>query len=859
MIYPHTFEEKIGMSEVRALLRTHCLSPLGLQRVEEMTFLTDGEQLRELHRQVGEYVRLQEETDGLPEQGYYDLRPVLQRIRIEGTYIEVDEMFQLKRSLETIEAIQKVLSPLPPQGENPTSSETPYPALSRMIAARSPLPDGRGLGVGLLLRRISQILDKFGHVKDTASPELARIRHELANTEGSVSRALNNILKNAQAEGTVAQDVSPTMRDGRLVIPVAPALKRKIKGIIHDESATGRTVFIEPQEVVEANNRIRELEADERREVIRILREFTDELRPQAPQLLLSYEMMADVEFVRAKALLARQFGAFTTTDPQIADAPLIDWTLAVHPLLARTLQKHSKKVVPLEIELTRRQRILLISGPNAGGKSVCLKTVGLLQYMLQCGLPVTLGERSRLGIFRSIMIDIGDEQSLEDELSTYSSHLLNMKQMMRSADPATLLLVDEFGGGTEPQIGGAIAEAVLKRFVDRGAFGIITTHYQNLKHFAEETEGIVNGAMLYDRHLMQPLFQLQIGQPGSSFAVEIARKIGLPEEVISDASDIVGRDYINADKWLQDIVRDRGYWESKRQTIHSREKQMEQTIAKYEEEIAELQRQRKEIIRKAKEEAEQLLSDSNARIERTIREIKEAQAEKEETRRARQRLDDFRIKEVESQETSMDEEIERKMEKIRRRQERKKTHPQAPPVREGSGLRDASTPQAGGLPSLTGGVGGGSSFVRIKGQTSVGQLLSVEGKMATVLFGQMRTQVKLDRLVPAREPKREESPSGVSFLSRETQNAMREKSLHFQQDIDVRGMRGDEALNAVQHFIDDATQVGIARVRILHGTGTGVLRQLIRQYLRTVPSVSDARDEHVQFGGAGITVVDLE
>ncbi len=876
MIYPHTFEEKIGMSEVRALLRTHCLSPLGLQRVEEMTFLTDGEQLRELHRQVGEYVRLQEETDGLPEQGYYDLRPVLQRIRIEGTYIEVDEMFQLKRSLETIEAIQKALSPLPPQGENPTSSETPYPALSRMIAARSPLPDGRGMGVGLLLRRISQILDKFGHVKDTASPELARIRHELASTEGSVSRALNNILKNAQAEGTVAQDVSPTMRDGRLVIPVAPALKRKIKGIIHDESATGRTVFIEPQEVVEANNRIRELEADERREVIRILREFTDELRPQAPQLLLSYEMMADVEFVRAKTLLARQFGAFTTTDPQIADAPLIDWTLAVHPLLARTLQKHSKKVVPLEIELTRRQRILLISGPNAGGKSVCLKTVGLLQYMLQCGLPVTLGERSRLGIFRSIMIDIGDEQSLEDELSTYSSHLLNMKQMMRSADPATLLLVDEFGGGTEPQIGGAIAEAVLKRFVDRGAFGIITTHYQNLKHFAEETEGIVNGAMLYDRHLMQPLFQLQIGQPGSSFAVEIARKIGLPEEVISDASDIVGRDYINADKWLQDIVRDRRYWESKRQTIHSREKQMEQTIAKYEEEIAELQRQRKEIIRKAKEEAEQLLSDSNARIERTIREIKEAQAEKEETRRARQRLDDFRIKEVESQETAMDEEIERKMEKIRRRQERKKKDPDSPqaqdppltlPVREGvESLANSVHPKSSvTTPSLTGRAGGGSVgsaaplFVRIKGQTSVGQLLSVEGKMATVLFGQMRTQVKLDRLVPAREPKREESPSGVSFLSRETQNAMREKSLHFQQDIDVRGMRGDEALNAVQHFIDDATQVGIARVRILHGTGTGVLRQLIRQYLRTVPSVSDARDEHVQFGGAGITVVDLE
>ena len=662
----------------------------------------------------------------------------------------------------------------------------------------------------------------------------------------------------------MAQDVAPTMRDGRLVIPIAPALKRKIKGIIHDESATGKTVFIEPQEVVEANNRIRELEADERREVIRILREFTDELRPQAPALIQSYEMLGDVEFVRAKALLARQLGAFTTTDPQISDAPLIDWTLAVHPLLERSLAKHGKKVVPLEIELTRQQRILLISGPNAGGKSVCLKTVGLLQYMLQCGLPVTLGERSRLGIFQNIMIDIGDEQSLEDELSTYSSHLLNMKQMMRGANPASLLLIDEFGGGTEPQIGGAIAEAVLRRFVERGAFGIITTHYQNLKHFAEETAGVVNGAMLYDRHLMQPLFHLQIGQPGSSFAVEIARKIGIPEEVISDASEIVGRDYINADKWLQDIVRDRRYWQQKRETIHSRERQMEETIARYEAEITELQRQRKEIIRKAKEEAEQLLSDANARIEGTIREIKEAQAEKEETRRARQRLDDFRIKEVESDQGTTDEEIERKMDKIRRRQERKKTHPQAPPVREGSGLRDASTSQTGGLPSLTGGVGGwsagaGASFVRIKGQTTVGRLLYVDGKMATVLFGQMRTQVKVDRLVPAREPKKEDSPTRTSFLGRETQNAMREKQLNFQQDIDVRGMRGDEALNAVQHFIDDAIQVGMARVRILHGTGTGALRQVIRQYLRTVPSVTDARDEHVQFGGAGITVVDLE
>jgi DNA mismatch repair protein MutS2 len=881
MVYPDKFEEKIGMKEIRAMLRGHCLSALGEQRVDEMAFTADATLLQELHQQIGEFVRMEEEADGLPDSGFYDLRPTLQHIRIEGTYIEVDEMFALQRALECIQGIRKVIAepapdspPALPVREGAITEQewlssqksVPYPALARLVYSRFPLHaapslTGRtGGGSALhLLRRISQILDKFGHVKDSASSELARIRRELASAEGSVSRVLNNILRNAQAEGTVAQDVAPTMRDGRLVIPVAPALKRKIKGIVHDESATGKTVFIEPQEVVEANNRIRELEGEEKREILRILREFTDEVRPMVPQLLDSFEMLADVEFVRAKAHFAKQIEAFTTTQPQIAKHPLIDWTLAVHPLLRRSLEKHGRKVVPLEIELTRRQRILLISGPNAGGKSVCLKTVGLLQYMFQCGLPITVGERSQLGIFEHIMIDIGDEQSIEDELSTYSSHLLNMKQMMRHADPATLLLIDEFGGGTEPQIGGAMAEAVMKRFVERGAFGIITTHYQNLKHFAEETEGVVNGAMLYDRHLMQPLFQLQIGQPGSSFAVEIARKIGIPEDVIADASDIVGRDYINADKWLQDIVRDRRYWQQKRENIHSREKQMEQTIAKYEEEIAELQRKRKEIIRKAKDEAEQLLLDSNARIERTIREIRESQAEKEETRRVRQQLEDFRIKEVENREGLGDEEIERKMDKIRRRQERKRTlgREQSPSNISGQPY-SSSTHSTPSLGRAVGESGLEPVYVRLKGQTSVGRLLSVDGKNATVLFGQMKTTVKIDRLVPAQEPQKQESPTGATFVSRDTQNLMREKSLNFKQDIDVRGMRGDEALNAITHYIDDAIQVGVDRVRILHGTGTGALRQIIRQYLRTIPAVRDARDEHVQFGGAGITIVDF-
>ncbi len=880
MIYPKTFEDKIGMTEIRAMLAAHCLSPLGKQRVAEMSFQTDAALLNEWHRQTGEFIRLMEEEDRFPDEGYYDLRPTLQRIRVEGTFIEVEEAFSLKRGLETIVAIITMLKvearrddrhieATDEQNDLKDNGETiPYPALQRMVRAR--LSEGTNLlptthlsTFNLLIRRISQILDKFGHVKDTASPELAQIRRELASVEGSISRILHNILRSAQADGTVAQDVAPTMRDGRLVIPVAPALKRKIKGIVHDESATGKTVFIEPQEVVEANNRIRELEADERREVIRILRAFTDEVRPLAPALLMSYEMLADIEFVRTKAHLAQEIGATTTTDPQIAAAPLIDWTIAVHPLLRRTLEKHNKRVVPLDIELTRKRRILLISGPNAGGKSVCLKTVGLLQYMLQCGLPVTLGERSRLGTFKNIMIDIGDEQSIEDELSTYSSHLLNMKQMMRYSDPETLLLIDEFGGGTEPQIGGAIAEAVLQRFVNHGAFGIITTHYQNLKHFAEETDGVVNGAMLYDRHLMQPLFQLQIGQPGSSFAVEIARKIGIPEEVISDASDIVGRDYINADKWLQDIVRDRRYWQQKRENIHSREKTMEQTIAQYEEEIKELQRQRKEILKRAKEEAEQLISESNARIERTIREIRESQAEKEQTRRVRQQLEDFRIKEIENQEGADDDAIQRKMEKIMRRQERKKGGEKGVKSDESrfarnEELKSPSSLESKSHSSLFAPHSSLPVFVRLKGQTSVGKLLSVDGKKATVLFGQMRTTVQIDRLVSAHAPKKEETPTMTTYLSRETQNLMREKSLQFQQDIDVRGMRGDEALNAVQLFIDDAIQVAADRVRILHGTGTGALRQIIRQYLRTVPSVANIRDEHVQFGGAGITVVDL-
>ena len=832
MIYPQNFEQKIGFDQIRQLLKEKCLSTLGEERVTDMTFSDQHDKVEELLNQVMEFVRIIQEEDSFPDQFFFDVRPSLKRVRIEGMYLDEQELFDLRRSLETIRDIVRFLH----RNEEEEESDCPYPSLKRLAGDIAVFPQ--------LIGKIDSILNKYGKIKDNASTELARIRRELASTMGSISRSLNSILRSAQSEGYVDKDVVPTMRDGRLVIPVAPGLKRKIKGIVHDESASGKTVFIEPAEVVEANNRIRELEGDERREIIRILTEFSNVLRPSIPEILQSYEFLAEIDFIRAKSYFAIQTNALK---PALENEQLLDWTMAVHPLLQLSLSKHGKKVVPLDIELNQKQRILIISGPNAGGKSVCLKTVGLLQYMLQCGMPVPMHERSHAGIFSNIFIDIGDEQSIEDDLSTYSSHLTNMKVMMKSCDGHSLILIDEFGGGTEPQIGGAIAEAVLKRFNQKKTFGVITTHYQNLKHFAEDNEGVVNGAMLYDRHLMQAPFQLQIGNPGSSFAVEIARKIGLPEDVIADASEIVGSEYINADKYLQDIVRDKRYWEGKRQTIRQREKHMEETIARYQTEMEELQKSRKEIIRQAKEEAERLLQESNARIENTIRAIKEAQAEKEKTRLVRQELNDFRASVNELASKEQEDKIARKMEKLKEKQNRKKEKKQVSESQTPSPHPPKITPITIG------------EHVKIKGQSAIGEVLEINGKNTAVVgFGSIKTTVKLDRLERTNAAPQKQEPAKSTFVSSQTHDQMYEKKLGFKQDIDVRGMRGDEALQAVTYFIDDAILVGMGRVRILHGTGTGILRTLIRQYLDTVPGVRHFADEHVQFGGAGITVVDL-
>lgn len=841
MIYPSNFENKIQFSDIRSLLKGYCLCQLGKDKVDEMAFSGDVAVINTMLRQTREFRRLQEESDDFPLQFFFDMRESVKRIRLEGTHLEENEIFDLRRSLETIAAIVRFLD----RGSDEGVYD--YPTLHELTEGVLTFPE--------ILRRIDQILDKYGKVKDSASPALADIRMQLHKAEGSVSRTLYSILRAAQSDGLVDKDVTPTVRDGRLVVPIAPGLKRKIKGIVHDESSTGKTVFVEPTEVVEANNSIRELEAEERREVVRILVDFTKLVRPYVNEIIYAYLLLAEIDFIRARAEFAVLVGGI---EPEVQAAPVIDWISSRHPLLWLALKKQDKPVVPLDITLTRDRHILIISGPNAGGKSVCLKTVGLLQYMLQCGLSVPMSERSTVGVFKNLMIDIGDEQSIENDLSTYSSHLLNMKNMMRQANDGTLLLIDEFGTGTEPQIGGAMAEAVLNQFVKKQAWGVITTHYQNLKHYADSHDGIANGAMLYDRHEMRPLFQLAIGQPGSSFAIEIARKTGIPEEVIKEASEMVGSDYIQSDKYLQDIVRDKRYWENKRQNVHQREKELERTVARYEKEIADLEQSRKDILRKAKEQAEELLKESNKKIENAIREIRESQAEKEETKRIREELNEFKAGVSEIDAKANDDLIAKKIRQIQERKERHKKHKDEKAERErqaAAKLREAAS-KAAKKEGRNLEVG---DSVKIKGLSTVGKIESMDGKNATVIFGGMRTKMPASRLeyVDMAEAKKEDV-APVFNVSRETRETIDNRKLNFRQDLDVRGMRGDEALNAVMYFIDDACLVGMSRVRILHGKGNGILRQLIRQYLATVPSVTSFRDEHVQFGGAGITVVDI-
>lgn len=809
MIQEESFEIKTGFDKIRELLKEKCSSSLGRDKVDEISFSTQYETILNWVNQTAEFTTILEEED-FPSDPFYDVREGLIRIQTEGFYLSEQDLFDLRRSIETIGSIVKFFD---------SKSEEHYFYLKALAKDVFTFPD--------LIRTIDRVLDKFGRIKDNASPELANIRRSITIEQSAISRAISHALHQAKKDGFIDEDTKPTLREGRLVIPVPPAYKRKVRGIVHDESATGKTVFIEPEAAVEINNKIRELLSDEKKEVIKILTAISSELRPRVPEMMDSYNFLSEIDFIRAKALFAQDTNAVL---PKVSNETLLDWSMAKHPILLLNNRRSGKEVVPLNIQLNNENRILIISGPNAGGKSVCLKTVGLLQYMLQCGLLVPMHASSRMGIFGKVLIDIGDEQSLENDLSTYSSHLSNMKLFVKQCDGKSLLLIDEFGSGTEPRIGGAIAEALLDHFNQKSAFGVITTHYTNLKNFAEETDGIINGAMLYDRHRMQPLFQLEIGNPGSSFAVEIARKIGLPESVIEMATQKVGEDFVNMDKYLQDVVRDKRYWEGKRQSIKQKEKRLEELTAKYETELEEMGKQKKAIIREAKQESQHLLSQANAAIENTIRKIKEAQADKEKTKEARKQLEDFK---EEQRRKEHGEAIERKLQ------------PHKPIQKQPSKEEKRESIQVG-------------DTVRIKGQGGHATVIEIKGNNATIAIGQLKSTVKTDRLEKVSKTMIKKEVAKSTFVSEATTDDLRQRQLNFKREIDVRGMRGDEALQAVTYFIDDAVMVNVDQVRILHGTGTGALRQLIRQYLQTVSSVRTFHDEHIQFGGAGITVVEF-
>lgn len=794
---------------------------MGKALVEQMCFSDRKEQIEEAQKEIAEFMRIMREEE-FPDNRYTDARPFLSKIRIEGLFLDIPELVALKNSLESLHAILRFF-----QGKTET-----YPVLTAKAGQIQLFP--------YVLQRLDSIVSKHGTIKDNASSELGEIRRQILKKQSGISRRMQALLQDAQTEGWAEKDTAIAIRDGRMVIPVPAAYKRRVNGIVHDESATGKTSYIEPTEIIETNNEIRELQLEEKREITRILRKFADDIHPYIEDLIPAYDFLAFVDYTKAKALFGIEMDAIS---PVFTSAPEMLWYEARHPLLYLSFKNTDKTLIPLRIEINEEQRIILISGPNAGGKSVCLQTAGLLQYMFQCGLPVPVSEASRFGIFKKILIDIGDEQSLENDLSTYSSHLINMKNFVRYGDRDTLVLIDEFGTGTEPMLGGAIAEAILHALNDHHVKGVITTHYTNLKHFASATPGIENGAMLYDNHRMMPLFQLEIGKPGSSFAFEIAKKIGLSKEILDEAASKVGEEHIHYDKHLKDIARDKRYWEEKRKKIHENEKRLDEVVEKYSQELQEASRLRKEIIKEAQEKAKELLAEANKTIENTIRKIRENQADKEKTRKLREEMEAQKQKLFAEEEE--EKRLKQKIEKIKKRENRKKKEtPQTSPL---------SSHQPAEIQLQKG------DFVKLPNQ-AVGEILEIKDKNAVIALGNIRTNVSVDKLekVSANQVKKQIRTSSPSVYPDFREN-ISQKRLLFKPEIDVRGMRGEEALQKVTDFLDEAVMLDSKNLRILHGTGTGALRQIIRQFLSTNPLVGSYADEQVQLGGAGITVVKLD
>ena len=826
MIYPANFEQKIGFDRLREQVTALCSMQAARDIIAAEQFSTSRPEIERRQDIADEMRTLLMLDPDAPRDEFPDMEAVIAKIGVEGAFLTTEEVAVLRRALTAVGNMVGFVM---------NRSEEQYPRLRKRSERVCVFPD--------VVRRINQIVDDEGQIRDGASPQLVMLRRSIREHEGQVSKRLNQVLNNAKRAGIVDAEAMISIRDGRAVIPVSAGNKRKLNGFIHDESATGKTFYIEPVEVVELNNQLKELEYAERREIVRILTEFTEELRPDAEPIASAGVYLAEMDAVRAKARWAIENGA---GKPIVSTDDRLVLRHAFHPLLAQTLKREKKELVPLDMQLDKQKHILVISGPNAGGKSVCLKTTGMVQYMFQCGFPVTAGEMSELPIFESICLDIGDEQSMDNDLSTYSSHLMNMKSTLQAASSRTLVLIDEFGSGTEPVIGGAIAEAILERLLERGCYGVITTHYSNIKYYATGTEGIANGAMMFDVQNIRPLFKLEMGKPGSSFAIEIARKIGLPEDIIRSASDKAGSDHINLERQLREIARDRRYWSQKRDRIRMTDRKVEELESSYAEQLSRIKEERKEILQKAKSEAQQLIADANRQIENTIRTIKEAQAEKELTRLARRELDDFKTT-VDSAESSFDgEKVEREMERLMRRKARREED------KKRRGQQPDEKPQEAAPAPKPIEVG---SKVKIAGQEVPGVVQNIKGRKVQVAFGQILTTVDKDKLVVVSNAEYKKSVKPVTprtVLSVDISS----RKLNFRDSVDVRGMRAVEALEVVQDLVDDALMVGVGGVTILHGKGTGALKEEIRRYLRSIPEIATVADEHADRGGAGITVV---
>ena len=796
MIYPERFEQKIGFTHIREAVKRHCISAMGLERAETMDFSDHREAIERSLDQTVEFMQLLQNGVPFPVRDYHDLREAFQRMKIPGTSITLEDLFAFKPSLNALSYILKF-------GQSDAKED--YPELCALT---------EGIMVDqIVFTEANRLVDDKGEMPDNASPELLEIRHDIHRKSGGIERRIRQIMTDAKASGWVDQKAEVTIRDGRMVIPVKASDKRALKGFIHDESATGQTVYIEPAEIVETSNEIKELEYAERREIQRILMQFTDRVRPSLPELLKAWDLLGQLDFIRAKALLCQTIGG---VKPVIQEKSHFNWIQARHPLLEQKLKSQGKTIVPLDLKLDEENRILVISGPNAGGKSVCLKTTGLIQYMLQCGLCVPMHVDSECGLFGSLFIDIGDEQSLLDDLSTYSSHLLNMKVLLEHADEHSLFLIDEFGTGTEPQLGGAIAEAILLELNKKKTFGIVTTHYANLKLLADNHEGIINGAMLFDTKFMQPMYIMVTGKPGSSFAFEIARKIGFPKRILDDAAHITGDQHLKFEQQLQQLEVDKKAIKKKERELQIADTLLSEVVTKYKNLLGELEGKKKQYLRDAANEAQELIDKANSQIERTIKEIKEAQAEKERTKEIRHELKKTK------------EEIAATAKKVT---EPKPEKPEGEVV-----LKVGDT-------------------VCIDEMEIVGEILSITDTDATILFDTVKLRTSPDKL---RKVSRAEGRKAIRKWQSGLADELSEKAEHFDLTLDVRGKRAEEALDAVAKYLDEAKLLSIKEVSILHGKGNGILRKLIREYLSHDHEVAHYADASLETGGSGITRIQM-